>query len=283
MILEKFNPVIPSEDDGFAIEATTSWTFRRNQLIRHYLHVFTVTMERKFDYLVYLDLYAGSGLKRLENGEIISGSPVIALSEPRHFSKYIFCEINKDYSDALKVRVNKYCRQENILVFNGDPNHLIERLAYYIPDSTKKNKVATLCLIDPFSMNIDFETVRILSELDVNFLVVLALPWNSKDSFHFCIDEERELLNAFLGKPWSNYESGMPVSNNEMFFRNLVKYYHQNLRELGYMAKGSFHKMEDTNYDIPFFFCGYYSNTTGTSKIHSEVLKRMSPQVKLFE
>ena len=173
MILEKFNPVIPSEDDGFAIEFTTSWTFTRNQLIRHYLHLFTGTMQRKFDYLVYLDLYAGSGLKRLENGEITSGSPVIALSEPRRFSKYIFCEINKNYSDALKVRVKKYCRHENILVFNGDPNHLIERLSYYMPVSTKKNKVATICLIDPFSIDIE-------SSLLMKWPALFLLIWQPK-------------------------------------------------------------------------------------------------------
>jgi len=283
MLLEKFNPIIPAEDDGFAIGRSSSWTLRKNQLIRHYLQVFTGTMKRKFNYMVYLDMNSGSGISRLENGTITIGSPVIALSNPDRFSKYIFTDKSKDHADALKIRIMKYCRDENSLVFHGDPNQLIERLIYYIPDSSKRYKVSTLCLIDASSLDMDFDTIRILSEIGVNFLVIFGLPWDSPDQYRICIEEQRELLNSFLGKPWSHYKNGLKIGNNELFFRNLVKFYHQNLMELGYMVKGSFHKIESSSSDIPVFFCGYYSNTTGTRKIHTEVIKRLEAQVKLFE
>lgn len=283
MLLEKFNPAIPAEDDGFSAEEAGPWTLRKNQIIHHYLRVFTGTMKRKFNYLVYLDLFSGSGLKRIDKSQFTYGSPVLALDDSNEFSKYIFCERDPGNFDALRVRVNKYYRNKNVVVFNGDPNRMIDRIEYYIPDSTKKHKVSTFCIVDPFSLDIEFETIRLLAEIGVNFLFLIALPWKEKNAYKRCMNEERELLNAFLGMPCSEVLNDSKVNGNEVFFRNLVKGYHQNLKSLGYMASGSFYKIEESNLSIPFFFAGYYSSTRDTRKIHSEVLKKVVTQVRLFD
>ena len=282
MILEKFNPVIPLEDDGFATDQALEWSPKKNQIIRHYLQVFSGTMERKFNYLVYLDLFAGSGLQRQSDGTIIGSSVVEALSISPGFSKYIFCDHDQRKVEALRIRTNKYGRDKNAIVFQGTPNNLIEKLVYYIPESTKRDKVSTLCLIDAGDIDIDFDTVRLLAELGVNFLFILSFPWEDDLAFQRFIEEKREMLHAFLGKPWSQYEAGLNFNSNEVFFRNLVKIYHQNLRELGYLAKGSFHKFDAQTFKIPFFFAGYYSSTVETKRIHSQVKEKFVEQVKLF-
>ena len=113
MILEKFNPGFPASDDGFSIENGTHQTFQKNKIIHHFLHEFTATMRRKYNYLVYLDLFAGSGLKNLGNKEYTYGAPLIALEEQNGFSKHILCESNTNLADALRIRVNKYFRNKN--------------------------------------------------------------------------------------------------------------------------------------------------------------------------
>ncbi len=218
MILEKFNPVIPLEEDGFSIEPANALTKKKSQLIRHYIQVFAGTMGRKFNYLVLVDLYSGSGLKRYSTGEIASGSPFIALENREAFSKYIFCEKDKQLFNALQIRTNKFYRKENVVVFNDEPYKLVEKLSYYIPESSKRHQVSTLCLVDPISMDIDFETIRLLSDLGVNFLFIFGLPWTSPDQFKICIEDEREQINSFLGKPWSNYENDVKINSNEIFF-----------------------------------------------------------------
>ena len=65
-------------------------TFQKNKILHHFLHNFTATMRRKFNYLVYLDLFAGSGLINLGKKGFTYGAPVIALSEQNGFSKHIF-------------------------------------------------------------------------------------------------------------------------------------------------------------------------------------------------
>jgi three-Cys-motif partner protein len=283
MLLEKFNPIIPARDDGFSAEQAGSWTLRKNQIIHQYLQVFTSTMRRKFNYLVFLDLFSGSGLKRIGNSQYTYGSPVLAMDDSNGFSKFIFCEQNSGNADALRVRVNKYFRHKNVVVFNGNPNTKIDRLEYYIPDSSTRHKVSTICLIDPFSMDIEFETVKALADLGVNFLIIISLPWTKKDYFKICINEERELLNSFLGIPWSKVNDDDHFDSDKVFFRTLVKRYHQQLQRLGYTSEGTFHKMDEANLSIPFFFTGYYSNTRGTRKVNSEALMKVVNQVKLFE
>ncbi len=283
MIFEKFNPAIPLVEDGFSIEAANSQTKKKNQLIRHFIKVYTGTMKRKFNYLVFVDLFSGSGIKKLKENEILSGSPALSLENKGAFSKYIFCEKDKQLYDALKIRTNKYCKDENVALFNDEPNSLVEKLSYYIPESSRNYNVSTLCLVDMLSMDIEFETIKLLSELGVNFLLLFGLSWTSKSQFESSLDIEREQINSFLGVPWSVYEKRVNVTSNESFFRNIVKIYHQNLRSLGYISQGSFHKIENSEFDIDIFFSGYYSHTTNTRKIHSEVVKSITPQVSLFE
>jgi len=283
MILEKFNPKLPASDDGFPIERGTLWTFQKNKIIHHFLHDFTATMRRKFNYLVYLDLFAGSGIINLGKKGFTHGAPVIALSEQNGFSKHIFCESNTNFADALRIRVNKYYRDKNSLIFNGNPNELIDKLVYYIPDSSEKYKVSTFCLIDPFSMDLDFETVRMLSELGMNFLVVMALPWSDKNHYKIYLDEEREKLNSYLGMPWSLVENDQSIDDNEVFFRLLIKNYHQNLKGLGYEGEGSFYPIDEhTHTEVPFFFVGYYRHTNTLKNIQPNPTKNKSTQVDLF-
>ena len=283
MLLEKFNPIIPAEDDGFTAENAFPWTLRKNKIIQEYLQVFTSTMRRKFNYLVYLDLFAGSGLKKIDNSQYTYGAPIMALDDSNGFAKHIFCEPNSSKSEALRIRVNKYYRHKNVVVFSGDPNKMIDRLEYYIPESTEKYKVSTICLIDLLSFDVEFDTVKLLSDLGVNFLVLLSLPWEGIDNFQTSTGEERELLNAFLGKPLSECQDYGNIANDEQFFRFMVKNYHMQLKELGYSAKGSFYAIEASEMSIPYFFAGYYSNNKGARKIHSDVLKKVVHQIRLFE
>jgi len=282
MNLEKFNPVIPESEDGFVIEVAGPYFIEKSHLIRHYLQVFSGTMKRKFNYLVYIDLFSGSGLKRLENGEIISGPPSLALAHKDPFAKYIFCVNDQAQCDALRVRTNKYHRDKNVAILNGSPDNLIDKLVYYIPESSKRHKVGAICLVDPHMIEIEFETIRLLGELGVYFLVVLDFPWKEEDTFYQYIEEQRESLNNFLGEPWSRYEKEITIESNEQFFRNLVKIYHKNLRSLGYIAQGTFHKTEAKEINLKEIFVGYYSHN-GINKVDSGVHRENAPQVSLFE
>jgi three-Cys-motif partner protein len=283
MNLEKFNPAIPEEEDGFVIEEADPNFIEKRQLIRHYLKIFSGTMKRKFNYLVYIDLFSGSGLKRLQNGQITSGSPSLAFANADPFSKYIFCEENQAQSSALRIRLNKYCRKENFAIFNGDTNSTVEKIAQYLPDSSKRHKVAALCLIDIKTLEIEFETIRLLAELGVHFLVFMDFQWNQENSFQQCIDKERERLNNFIGEPWSKFEKGIVVKGNDDFFRNLSKIYHKNIRSLGYIAQGSFHETKVEGLQLKHIFVGYYSHTVGVRKFGADSLRVVSPQASLFE
>jgi hypothetical protein len=89
MHVEKFNPILPEVNDGFAIEQTSNNYPQITEIVSHYVQIFTGTMKRKFNYLVFIDLFAGSGLKQLTDGQIVGNSAAKALGD-NQFSKYIF-------------------------------------------------------------------------------------------------------------------------------------------------------------------------------------------------
>lgn len=277
MYLEKFNPVFPEREDSFAIEQASNRFISKAKIFQHYVQIFASTMQRKFDYLVYIDLQAGSGLKLVEN-QIVSGYSAMALGQKIPFSKLIFCDDNVDHCTALRVRVNKYARGRNTAIFQGDPNALVEKLAYYIPESGSRHKVAALCFIDLNTFHLAFDTIRLLAEIGVHFLIMIDFEREDPEAFSTVIEQQREQLNAFLGTPISALESELEVDSNEAFLRALAKVYHNQIRSLGFISKGSFHPVEG---HVPFVFTGFYSHTNGV-ETEEEASNRDALQVSLF-
>jgi three-Cys-motif partner protein len=94
-------------DDGLVMnENVGTWSADKYRIFQLYAHFFTKGMKGKWGALVYLDLYAGAGLSRMKStGEILLGSPLIALALDNKFDHYIFCEADSAKLSALQQRV----------------------------------------------------------------------------------------------------------------------------------------------------------------------------------
>ncbi len=67
----KFNPIIPVNDDGLPCPEVGAWAQQKYKLIGTYCDVFTTSMRSRWDSLVYLDLFAGSGYAKIRNSSKI--------------------------------------------------------------------------------------------------------------------------------------------------------------------------------------------------------------------
>jgi three-Cys-motif partner protein len=104
------NETLFGEQDGLEMneEGVGSWTAEKYRQFQLYAHQFTQGMKGKWKSLMYLDLYAGSGQRRIpETNEIFLGSPLIALSLDVQFDQYVFCEKDKAKLAALRERVSR--------------------------------------------------------------------------------------------------------------------------------------------------------------------------------
>lgn len=269
-----FDPVIPASNDGFIIPEIEQWNVEKYRLIGKYIETFTQSMRERSEDMIYVDLTAGSGINKVkETGDIILGSPLIALSNPISFSKYIFCERETEQVQALKIRINKRFRRKNVVIFGRDVNAMTDKFSFYIPPNTGKYKVSGICLIDAFSMDVHFEAIEALAKLGMNFLLVFSMPINQYQDYKHYNIEGKESLEKFMGAPMNQLEGLKEANANEIYFRYLVKNYKSRIEALGYKTRGSFQPMSSTEMELPYYYLGYFAQNHSAEKMWKEVQK----------
>ncbi|MCH8907344.1 MAG: three-Cys-motif partner protein TcmP [Candidatus Heimdallarchaeota archaeon] len=126
----------------------------------------------KGDYIkqmVYIDLFAGSGLNKVEHNEkshFLLGSPFIAIhSTKKPFDKMIFVEQDKDLSNALKKRLSGKSKQQDFKwlanryqCLTGDQNVIVRQII-----SKLEPKTHCFIFLDPFSTELNWLTLNYIS------------------------------------------------------------------------------------------------------------------------
>jgi len=170
--MKKFNPLIDTSDDGLVLPEVGSWSTEKWRLMGAYCNIFTTGMRKKWDQLVYIDLFSGAGFARIKDTDrIYYSSTLIALSIPIKFDKYILCEKNPDLMDALKKRVQKLYPYENVSFVHGDANDEVETIKSLMPKYRRGNTRLPFCFVDPFSLDLKFNTIQNLGEDLMDFLI----------------------------------------------------------------------------------------------------------------
>src|SRR6266702_1027197 len=101
------NETLFGEPDELNTPEVGSYTEDKYDLIRLYCHLFSSGMKEKWrGKRTYIDLYSGPGKCRVKgSAKVLLASPLIALSVPDPFDRYIFCEENPERLVSLKGRL----------------------------------------------------------------------------------------------------------------------------------------------------------------------------------
>lgn len=271
-------------DDGFTRSDVDPWQQQKQQLIQHYLRANYNRLDLRNKNKIYLDIGCGPGLLNVkESKNTLIGSPLLALGMEESFNRYIFCDKETTFTNALKVRVNKFFPKENVLILDGDINKLIEILPRYLPEQQGKIANSVLALIDTFSFDVHFDTIKWLSELGVDLLLINAFPHNEHHTFEFYLDEERELLNDFFGTAWAHVAELKEVQNDNDFFMLVVKGYAQRLKTIGYKVATSLHQYSPPLGKAPYFQISYCTKSRLFQKEKKSAVLSNNQQMDLFQ
>lgn len=124
------------EVDGLLTPDVGRWGEDKYRLVANYAQLSARSMQRKWDYLVYVDLYAGSGRSRIRGtARIVPASPVIVLASPATFTRYVFCEKDRAKAEALKSRIRAPHGDRDRTVIVGDANESVDRILCAIPEA----------------------------------------------------------------------------------------------------------------------------------------------------
>jgi three-Cys-motif partner protein len=225
-----FNPIMPVEDDGLETNPARVWSEKKYKLLGGYCNIFTSAMRKKWDKLIYIDLFSGSGYAKIqETGQILKASPLIALSIPVSFDVYIFAEEETKYLDALKRRVNRdYC-DSKVYYFEGDCNKNIDLIKEVIPKHSYDQKVLIFCFADPYEMNLHFKTIDILThDKLIDILILQAYYMDANRNFNNYLNDNNTKIAKYLNDDAWREDFNSKNLNEENFVTYLADKYKEN-------------------------------------------------------
>lgn len=282
---KKFNPIITVKDDGLKLpDPVGEWSEKKYSLMGGYCEIFNAGIKSKFSNRVYIDLFAGSGYAPIKGkNKILKSSALISLSIPTPFTKYIFCEMDKEKIDALETRAKREHADKDMIFIHGDSNQTVDRVIKEIRDLG--SSTISFSFVDPFSLNLHFETIEKLSKVGrIDFLILLALMMNANRNLHNFIDDESKVIDLYINKyDWRDtFLSG--ETRKEDFIKFIADTYDQNMANLGYNVKneGLKPKVDADEFNLSLYYLAFYSKNPLGNKFFSEIQKYHIDQLKLF-
>jgi len=236
-------------------------------------------MKRKWPNLVYIDLFSGSGYAKIKgSNQIVYGSPLIALSIPVPFTKYILCEKDEELADALKTRVGRDFGDKDITLFKGDANEIVDDIKNALPRFSRESGMLSFCFVDPYSLNLHFETIKKLGNLKMDFLILLALHMDANRNYKSYLEKENDKIDLFIADTgWRTAK----VESNESFVRFLAEHFKKNMQELGYKVTGTFQQIRSDAKNLPLYYLAFFSKHNLGNTFWKEVQKYSNPQQSL--
>lgn len=270
------------QDDGFVTTAAEPWFKVKVQVIQQYFESFITNVSGKVNDIVFVDLYSGSGLYSFgHRKELFPSVALTSLQDNLPVSKWIFCEQSSENAKALKIRVNKYFRGKNVVIFESKPEQLLEKFRSYIPQSKAGYKVAIFCVVDPFSLDIPFTTLDKLNDLGFTFLIPYTFSLSNRLDYKFYLREQRDRLKKYLGG-FRDFEKLEEVKSNVEFYRKLVKIQQNNMLMLGLNTTVSVHKLNSGLMEMPFYYIGFYSKQLSAKTVAVDIQRQAATQIQLF-
>ena len=262
------------------------WAESKYRLLALYDELFSTGMKNKWDQRVYIDLYAGAGYARIHGTKtVLKGSPMIALTVPNPFERYILCEEDPELMAALKARVERVAPAVEVTFVLGNCDSEIDRICGAIPKGSPSNKVLSLCLVDPFDFGMKFETLRRLSAVFMDFVVLLAIGMDANRNYDHYVDGHSTKIDEALGNTqWRERWEAVGVRRSD--FRSfLASEFCISMASLGYLQKplDRMKLVRSTDKNLPLYYLALFSRNELAFSFWDDVLKYSTDQRTLWD
>ncbi|MCG3155306.1 MAG: hypothetical protein DKINENOH_01912 [bacterium] len=282
------------------------WTAEKLERVRKYLVAYAKIMSKQQFRFAYIDAFAGTGYRTLKQEEnphelmfpellereskaFLEGSAQIALQIEPKFTKYIFIErdVNR-FTELQKLKTDFPVVQSDIVLVNADANRYLKDLC----QNFKWNKSRAVLFLDPFGMQVTWETVAAIAKtkaIDMWYLFPLGVAVNRLLKKDGNIRESmRQRLDAIFGtSDWYDafYQT---TTSSDLFgehvrtekvkgFERIEKYFVERLQSVFTgVAKNPLPLMNSRNNPL-YLLCFASANPKGAKtaiKIAQDILKR---------
>jgi three-Cys-motif partner protein len=154
------------------------WSEVKLDIVKKYAAAYTTIMESQRARIprlswIYVDAYAGPGyhLSR-QSGELVEGSPLIALNTNPAFHEYHF--IDADAARARQLRELAGTRSD-VFIYSDDCNMVLRQQIF--PRAQFRDYKRALCLLDPYNIDLEWAVIEAAGrsgsiELFVNLMIM---------------------------------------------------------------------------------------------------------------
>lgn len=264
-------------DDGLIIPKVGIWTLKKLMLVYLYVNMFNNGMKNKYNNRIYIDLFSGCGCGYVDElKKIYKGSPLLAMSLPTNFTKYIFCEQKQDLCDALKIRSDKINVEK--IIFEGDYNNNLNKIINEIPLNS-----LSFCFIDPYDSDFNFTAIeRLASNRKIDFMILLATGMDITRNRKQYISTNNARIDLLLGTETWRYEWKQKEYQGNDFSAFVAEYFCNRMYNLGYLkcSKQMVPAINDKNRII--YYLAFFSKDPKGNYFWEQAIKYETDQGDLF-
>lgn len=274
------------KDDGLIIPEVGAWGKEKYRLVTLYADMFASSMKDKWECRVYLDLFSGAGLSRIEGTrEIVAASPLLALDIENRFDRYIFCEENREKFSALKDRCGNFFPTADIRFVEGDANIVVDQIIKEMPPYKKGFKVLSFCFVDPYKVsNLNFETIKKLSKNFMDFLVLIPTHMDAHRNVGPYLQPGNKKVDNFLGSSGWRDEWSIAEKRGERFSNFFADCFGNSMSSLGFIYSGIAETVliRSVDKNLPLYRLAFFSKNQLAYKLWKEAKKYGNDQLQLL-
>lgn len=188
--------------DKLTFDVVGNWSELKLEILREYSSAYQTILagQKQVSFsTIYIDAFAGAGLHvSRDSGEVIDGSPRIVASTVPRFSEIHLIDLDGARVSNLQ---KMFANDIRVKVYQGDCN--IE-LAKIIPTVNFSEYKRALCLLDPYGLNLNWESIAMAGQMDtidlINNFPVADMNRNVFWRNHKGVDaSDIERMNRFWG------------------------------------------------------------------------------------
>ena len=145
-------------------------------------------------------------------------------------------------------------------------------------------RVLSFCFVDPFSVQMQFETLRRLAEgRAIDFLILLALGMDANRNLATYVRQESKRIDHFLGTNTWRQRWKEAIARGEDFIYFLAREFASAMVRLGYLptAPAEMHSVRSDLKNLPLYYLAFFSRHALGKQFWNEVQKYSTDQYGL--
>jgi len=228
-------PYLQPQDDGLPMRPCGGWAAEKLDYLARYINVFETSMRQKWPVRNYVDLLAGPGKNQdRDTGQILLGSPLLALTTTYPFTGYFFVDIEEQNTQVLWQRCAASPDLQRVDIRTGDCNDLVDSIVARIKQEDWRS--LNLAFLDPEGMELRWETVAKLATVRRMDLIINYPQGGLNRIMRQAFETGNQTsVDYFFGdREWRTIYQKCQSSRTLGLHRQLIDFYKDRLQALGY-------------------------------------------------